>query len=109
MAMSEATLVARLLYSLPQVFAEAGTPRDVDRVLASLRTVIAMRSLERRHRIHLLQAVQLLCKLQCGLLSIAELEKAVIATDLVVCEHDKVSCTCSSSKFLHLEVKKPSV
>lgn len=98
LATMEATLVAKFLHSLPNVFAESGTPRDVDRVLASLRTVIAMRSLERRHRMHLLQAVRLLCKLQCGLLSIAELEKAIVATDLVVCEHDKVSCACSSEK-----------
>ena len=85
--MSEATLVARFLHSLPTVFAVTGTPRDVQRVVASLRHVITARSLQRRLRLHLLHALQLLIQLECGTLTIAELERAIGAVDLAECEH----------------------
>lgn len=89
--MSEVFLVAQFLHSLPKVFAVSGTPRDVERIVASLRDVIIARKLERSLRVHLLHALQLLCKLQTGIISIKQLENAVAATDLAVCEHHLVS------------------
>ncbi|CAI7991642.1 hypothetical protein GBAR_LOCUS791, partial [Geodia barretti] len=80
-------LVARFVLSLPKVFAVSGTPRDVERIVASLREVIVARKLERPLRVHLLHSLQLLCKLQTGIISIRQLETAVAATDLAVCEH----------------------
>ena len=84
-------LVARFVLSLPKVFAVSGTPRDVERIVASLREVIVARKLERPLRVHLLHSLQLLCKLQTGIISIRQLETAVAATDLAVCEHHLVS------------------
>ena len=80
----EAAVVAQLILSLPHVFVEKGTPRDADRLIVSLRTVIADRSLRRNHRLHLLRVSQLMCRLQGGTITIANLEEAVrcIAMDL---------------------------
>ena len=89
--MADVLLVARLLHSLPSVFAVSGTPRDVDKIVASLRAVVVARKLDRPLRIHLLHALQFLCKLQTGTVSICEFEAAVAATDLAVCEHHIVS------------------
>ena len=88
----EATVVAQLILSLPHVFAEKGTPRDADRLIVSLRAVIADRSLRRNHRLHLLRVSQLMCRLQCGTITIANLEEAVrcIAVDLAA-KSDTVS------------------
>ena len=84
-------LVARFVHSLPKVFAVSGTPRDVERIVASLRDVVVARKLERPLRVHLLRALQLLCKLQTGIISLQQLETAVAATDLAICEHHLVS------------------
>ena len=87
----DVTLVARLLHSLPSVFAVSGTPNDVERIVASLRTVVVARKLERSLRVHLLHALQLLCKFQSGAVSIKQFEVAVVSTDLAVCEDQMVS------------------
>ena len=89
--MADVLLVARLIHSLPSVFAVSGTPRDVDRIVASLRAVVVARKLDRPLRIHLLHALQFLCRLQTGTVSINQFEAAVAATDLAVCEHHIVS------------------
>ena len=89
--MADVLLVARFLHSFPKVFAVSGTPRDVERIVAFLRDVLVARELDRPLRIHLLRALQLLCKLQTGIISIKELEVAVFATDLAVCDHHIVS------------------
>ena len=78
--------MATLLTSLPRVFAVAGTPRDVERVVASLRGMIVARKLRRPLRVQLLRALQLLCKLQSGSCSIREFKVALAATDLIACE-----------------------
>ena len=91
-------LVARLLHSLPRVFSLSGTPRDVERVVSSLRDVVVARMLERSLRLHLLRALRLLCKFQTGIISIQQFEKAIIATDLAVCENQIVSSLPSVSR-----------
>ena len=89
--MADVLLVARLIHSLPSVFAVCGTPRDVDRIVTSLRAVVVARKLDRPLRIHLLHALQFLCRLQTGTVSINDFEAAVAATDLAVCKHHIVS------------------
>lgn len=89
--MADVTLVAQLLHSLPSVFAVTGTPHDVERIVASLRAIVVARKLDRQLRVHILHALQLLCKLQTGTISIKQLAIAVASTDLAVCEDQIVS------------------
>ena len=95
--MADVTLVAQLLHSLPSVFAVTGTPHDVERIVASLRAIVVARKLDRQLRVHILHALQLLCKLQTGTISIKQLAIAVASTDLAVCEHQIVSL-CFTAK-----------
>ena len=100
--------MATLLTSLPRVFAVAGTPRDVERVVASLRGVIVARKLQRPLRVQLLRALQLLCKLQSGSCSIREFKAALAATDLIACEHQMRTVSrynlkiCALSAHVHV-------
>ena len=103
--MADVLAVARLLQSLPRVFAVYGTPRDVEQIVATLRAVVVARKLERSLRVHLLHAIQLLCKLQTGIISTKQLEHAVAATDLAVCAHHIVStftCTCRPYTYMSM-------
>lgn len=104
--MADVTLVAQLLHSLPSVFAVAGTPHDVERIVSSLRAIVVARKLDRQLRVHILHALQLLCKLQTGTISIKQLAIAVASTDLAVCEHQIVSLSVAVP---HACVLKPRV
>lgn len=86
-------LVSRFLHSLPALLvASEELNSDVERIVSSLRSVIVARKLERSLRVHLLHTLQLLCKLQAGLVSKKDFDSSVksMAEDVIPCDDHRV-------------------